>query len=431
MVELIIGVYGGICWLLFKKLKLIPVTTYTICTAILGGVSILLLLFILLSVYHPVSHDGWLYGPVVEINPAVKGMVVDVPVEGNKPLKTGDVLFRIDPRPFEIEVERLQASLAAKNTKLAQLSEQLAAASAGTNAAKAKLVVGESEFDRQARESHARAVAQVQQVQARKDLAKTEFDRISALFKDGNAAQVELDRQRTLLLSLEEELSQAGSSERIAREKMDSGSSSLEAVRQEIAQGEAAEREIRLQIEADSDGVNPEIRQAMAELEFKRWELEQTEVRAPGNGFVPTVLLRPGQLAVPMPMRPLMMFVMAEKPSLSATFDQRAIAGIKPGMEAEVIFRAYPGRSFKVKVRRVLSAIPEGELNATGNLFITTPKSAKGHVPVIFDYGEDVAALGLPIGAKASIAIYTDKVHALSIVRKIILRMKSWENYVF
>jgi hypothetical protein len=50
---------------------------------------------------------------------------------------------------------------------------------------------------------------------------------------------------------------------------------------------------------------------------------------------------------------------------------------------------------------------------------------------VVFDYDEDVSGLNLPVGAQASIAIYTDRVHALSIVRKIILRIKSWENFVF
>ena len=50
---------------------------------------------------------------------------------------------------------------------------------------------------------------------------------------------------------------------------------------------------------------------------------------------------------------------------------------------------------------------------------------------MVFDYDEDVAGLKLPVGAQASVAIYTDRVHALSILRKIILRIKSWENFVF
>lgn len=97
MVELIVGTYGVLCWLLFKKFKVIPITTYSIMTAFLGGGVILLMLYILLSVFHPVSHDGRMYSAVVQIVPNVRGTVVEVPVEANQQVKKGDVLFKIDP----------------------------------------------------------------------------------------------------------------------------------------------------------------------------------------------------------------------------------------------------------------------------------------------------------------------------------------------
>jgi hypothetical protein len=136
-------------------------------------------------------------------------------------------------------------------------------------------------------------------------------------------------------------------------------------------------------------------------------------------------------MAVPVPLKPLMTYVVGEKPTLIATYHQKVISDIKPGLEGEAIFKAYPGRTFKVKVRRVLTAIREGELDASGQLVSATPEYAQGYVPVVFDYDEDVSNLNLPVGAQASIAIYTEKVHDLSIVRKIILCMKSWENYAF
>src|SRR4051812_5767024 len=156
-----VGLYALVCWLLFIKYKLIPVTTYTVCTAIFIGAAGMGVLFIALSVFHPVSHDGRLYAPVVQIVPQVRGSVIDVPVEANKPLKKGDVLFRIDPQPFQIEVDRLRASLAAKNSKFAQLAEQLAAAEAATRQARANLEVSESTYDRQLRETYERAKSQV------------------------------------------------------------------------------------------------------------------------------------------------------------------------------------------------------------------------------------------------------------------------------
>jgi multidrug resistance efflux pump len=429
MIELIVGTYGVLCWLVFKKFKLIPVTTYTVVTAILGGVVILALLFISLSVFHPVSHDGRLYAPTVEIVPQVRGTVVEVPIEANATLKGGDVLFRIDPRPYQIEVDRLRALLASKNTKFAQLSEELAAAEAATKEARANLLVAESQFDRQARENHEQALALVEQIGKRRDLARANLDRLEKL--PGAVSQQELDTARARYLSADEEHRQAVAGEKVALEKLKTGSSSLEAVRQDIARLEATERQIRIQLKAESDGVNPEVREVMAQLDKARWDLEQTEIRAPSDGYVPQKLLRPGMMAVPFPVKPLMVYVVGERPLLVASFPQKVISDIKPGLEAEAVFKMYPGRSFKVKVRRVLTALPEGELDAGGQILSTTPETARGYVPVVFDYDEDVAGLKLPVGAQASIAIYTDRLHALSILRKIILRIKSWENYVF
>jgi len=53
------------------------------------------------------------------------------------------------------------------------------------------------------------------------------------------------------------------------------------------------------------------------------------------------------------------------------------------------------------------------------------------NVPVNFEYEEDVEALNLPTGTQVSVAVYTHHFHAISLVRKIILRIKSWENYAF
>ena len=171
MVELIVGTYGVLCWLLMFKFKVVPVNVYTIFTAMAGGVVILVLLYVLLSVFHPVSHDGRMYIASAEIVTNVRGVVIEVPVKGNQPLKKGDVLFRLDPKPFEIEVDRLRALLASKSSKFAQLAEQLAAAEATTKQARANLLVSESVNDRQLRESYERAKSQTLQVKERYDLA--------------------------------------------------------------------------------------------------------------------------------------------------------------------------------------------------------------------------------------------------------------------
>ena len=431
MVEMIIGTYGVLCWLLMFKFKLVPINVYTIFSAMAGGVVILVLLYILLSVFHPVSHDGRMYVATAEIVPNVRGLVVEVPVKANQPLQKGDILFKIDPRPFQIEVDRLRALLAAKNSKFAQLAEQLAGAEAATKQSRANLLVSESKFDRQLREAHEQAKSEVTQVKERVFLGQAQFDRAVESKKQNVISQQEYDRTETYLLTQKAELTKAESAERNAAEELRSGSASLESARQELSRLEAEERKIRTEFNAQVDGQNPEVREIAAMLDKARWDLEQTVVRAPTDGYVPQVILQPGQMATALGLVPLMAFIPADRPTLIASFQQKVISEIKPGMHGEAIFKAYPGRSFKVKVRRVLTAVREGELDASGNLLTTTDKAAPGYIPVVFDYEDDIAGLDLPAGSQASIAIYTDRVHALSIVRKIILRMKSWENYLF
>jgi multidrug resistance efflux pump len=430
MIELIVGTYGVLCWLLFKKFKLIPVTTYTVVTAFLGGGVILLMLYIFLSVFHPVAHDGRLYASIVQIVPNVRGTVIEVPIQANVPVKKGDVLFKIDPLPFQIEVDRLRALLASKNTKFAQLNEQLAAAEASTREARANLLVAESALDRQARETVEQANGRVAQVDKQLTLARQNLQRIQPLVAKLVATQEDLDKAQARVLSLEEENNQATAAARSAVEKLKSGSPGLEAVRQELARLEAAEREVRLQVKAESDGMNPEVREVQALLDKARWDLEQTVVRAPSDGYVPQLTLAPGQIVVPLPLKPVMVFAVTQQPILIASFDQKAISDIKPGMDAEVTFATHPGKSFKVKVKRVFTIVPEGEILASGQLLETTAKTEEGRIPITFEYGEDIAKLNLPAGTQASVAVYTDRVHALSIVRKIILRMKSWEHFV-
>jgi multidrug resistance efflux pump len=431
MIELMIGTYGLACWLVFKKFKLIPMTTYTVCTAILGGIFLLMGILIMVSMYHPVSHDGRFYSAVTQITPQVRGLVTEVPVVPNSPLKQNDVLFRIDPTPYKREVERLEAALAGMNTQAAQLAANLEAAEAAKRGAQSNLEVSESEYDRQARIALEQATEQIIQTQSRLDYANADLNRYRELRKKGAVSEQQLEQVATRAESLTVELNQAKAAERAATEKVKSGSNRLQAAREALKQAEAEEAAARLALESESDGMNPEVRQALAELESKRWELDQTTVRAPSDGYVTYVFLRPGQMAVPLPITAPMVFVPSEKPSFIASFPQTVIANFEPGLEAELAFKAYPGKIFKAKLKQVLPIIPEGSLVPSGQLKSPTPASAPGYIPVQFEYGEDIENLKLPIGAQASVAVYTHHVHAMSIVRKIVLRIKSWENYVF
>jgi len=96
---------------------------------------ILVLLLLLVGLFIPM---GWgaPSGPLVvgrhsvAIVPDVAGEVIDVPVTANVPLKANDVLFRIDPVPFEAQVKALEAQLSLSELRFRQMSE-LASKAAG------------------------------------------------------------------------------------------------------------------------------------------------------------------------------------------------------------------------------------------------------------------------------------------------------------
>ena len=262
MIELIIGTYGVACWLVFKKFKLLPVTTYTVCTAILGGIVLFMGIMILLSMCHPVSHDGRFYTAVTQIVPQVRGTVIEVPVTPNQPLKEGDELFRIDPLPYELEVDRLEAVLEGMNTQVSQLSERLAAAEAARRSAEADLLVTESEYDRQARISLKQSQDKIKQIQSQLKFAQTNLDRNRELLPTRAISERDFEASETQVATLTAELDQAISGEQAAKEKIASGGNRLQAAREALTGAQAAEREARLALEAESDGMNPEVRQA-------------------------------------------------------------------------------------------------------------------------------------------------------------------------
>jgi hypothetical protein len=82
-------------------------------------------------------------------------------------------------------------------------------------------------------------------------------------------------------------------------------------------------------------------------------------------------------------------------------------------------------------VRSVLDAIAAGQLQATGTLQDFGARTEGGRALALIDLTDDTSGYQLPLGAAGMAAIYTEHWEHLSLLRKILLRMRSWENYVF
>ena len=127
------GVYCGILWLVFAKLRLIRLSLPIAIIAASVGPSLIIALLFCAQYFHPFTYNVIAFEQVVPIAAGVtqRGRVIEVPVKPNVPLKAGDVLFRVDPTPYENSIRQLTAALeqANQSKKVAEAAVELAEAS--------------------------------------------------------------------------------------------------------------------------------------------------------------------------------------------------------------------------------------------------------------------------------------------------------------
>jgi multidrug resistance efflux pump len=110
---------------------------------------------------------------------------------------------------------------------------------------------------------------------------------------------------------------------------------------------------------------------------------------------------------------------------------QNSLQRVRSGDKAEVAFDAVPGRVFKGKAGTVIGAIPSGQMQPSGTMLDAGDIPRGGRALAQIDLTDDVNDYNIPLGAVCEIAIYTDHFEGLSLLRKILLRMRSWQKYVF
>ena len=380
---LLLLVYSFVVWLVFFKFKWLPWTFVSqVIVAVIPMVG-LTVMILLLNIVAPSSHDVRVVNYVVPINPPVRGLVTEVPIEPNRPIKKGDVLFKVDPTPFEIAVKNLDASIS-------QLRVQLVTAQATS---------------RNLQEQLKGSTGQKEAIQSKLKLARTRMQQFKELADSGAGNRFDHEQAQADVQNLEGQLASTIATEAQAREKLDA--KTPEGEQDEVA------------------NVRAQIARAEADLAKAQWELSQTTYYAPANGTVVALTLRPGAMAVPLPMSPAMNFVEDEQWIL-AIYRQNEVRKIKPGQEAEVAFKMYPGRIVKCKVDSIMWAtaqgqLPIGSMNVAGGVAPVPPNSLA--VRLLAD-GKD-KDIFLAAGAQGGGAVFTESGHMIHIIRKVIVRVSA------
>jgi multidrug resistance efflux pump len=374
MEVLMLGIYSFFVWLIFIKFKWLPWNTVSQVTVAIIPIVALTVLILTLNVVAPSSADVRVFKYTVPIVSQVRGRVIEVPVEeGNRLVKKGDVLFKVDPTPYQLTVNSLMAQLVGAKGGNEQLREQLRSAEGNTAAIRSRIALMQT------------------RVQQNRELAAT-----------GAGNRFDLEQAETDLRDLESQMSTAM----------------------------ANEAQVRVQLSATVGGDIASVAKIKADLANAEWELQQTTVRSPCDCYVINLALRPGAFVAGMPFNPVMTLVESEG-QVVALFNQNELHQIKPGNYAEFSLKTNPGRIVRAKVDSIIWAQGMGQMQQSGTLPMTGVLAAPpNRFAVKFDIEEADRDLLVAAGAAGHAAVYTDSAKAIHILRMVILRVGAYTDYL-
>ena len=287
--------------------------------------------------------------------------------------------------------------------------------------AQAKLADAQSS-ERQLGEQLNQATAQVEALSASLSLSQKRVAQNTELVAAGAGNRFDLEQSQTSVNELTGQIAAARAAEQQVREKLGGRvNGDLASVAQVKAQMATALAQVSVsQAEVDT---------TRAQLDNARWELSQTTVLAPGNGTMVNVMLRPGFFVAGMPFNEVMTFVDNEY-QIFALFGQNELHEVEPGNEAEITLDTYPGRVIKAHVDSIIWAQGQGQLEASGDLPKTTFVPPPGKFPVKLVVGDSDKSVFVAAGARGSAALYTEHLTLVHIIRKVLLRVASYLDYI-
>ncbi|HHT8353494.1 TPA: HlyD family secretion protein [Raoultella ornithinolytica] len=377
METLLLLCYAALSIAIFKIFR-IPLNKWTVPTAVLGGVVLIGALILGMNYNFPYTDIGKQVFRTVPVVSQTRGRVMSVPVQPNQMLHKGDVLFTLDPTPFQAQVDDLTAQVKAASQDALSLNATL-------NSAQADL----------------------QKAIALRDWAQREYARFQAGHDKGAFSDQMVDTRRQ----------------------------SWKADEAAVAAAQASVVQAHNNLNSVVNGENTKVASLLAQLRAAEFKLENTVVRAPSDGYVSTVGLRPGTMSTALGLKPVMTFVPtgeADKREFVAAFRQNSLQRLEKGEQAELLFPAVPGTVFHAEVTEVLPAISESQFQGQGTLLTTRDLDTRGRALVVFRVTDTrLQNYHLPQGTDVEAAVYSGHLEHLSLIRKILIRMKSWENYLY
>ena len=335
---------------------------------------VIFLYFVIADRMTPFTSDARVQAFILRMAPEINGQVQKIGVTDNAIVKQGELLYEIDPTPFQIAVDNAEAAL------------DLAGQSIGASTASVSV-----------------AQAKVDEARAAEANIKAQANRILDLVQRGIYAKA---REDEAVAALQE-----------GRAAVESAEADLARAKEEL--GPEGEN-------------NPQIQQATASLQKAKFDLSRTVVSAPSNGVVTNLQLAAGQTVVAG--QSAMTFISVEDVWLLASYRENSMSVIDHGHQAEVVLDTLPGRIFKAKVQSSGWGIASGSVDPATGLpksgqetgWLTDPE--RFPVQLVFEEGQKLK--GARYGSKAVVVVYSDPNFIMRAIAWARIRLISILTYV-
>ncbi|WNC89161.1 multidrug transporter subunit MdtN [Paraburkholderia sp. FT54] len=285
---------------------------------VLVVVTLLLLVYVIrLWDRSPRTDDAYVYADTIDVVPEVNGRIVELAVRDNQAVKQGDLLFRIDPRPYQDALARGKASLVALDRQI-ELTQR---------------TVNAQEYNAQS------VRAAVERARAAAGQASDTLHRMEPLLSHGYVSAEDVDRARTAQRSTQAELSAA----QLQAQQAAAAVSGVDAL--------VAQRAV-----------------VMAEIATAELNLEFATVRAPFDGRIVSLKTSTGQFATAL--KPVFTLIDTRHWYVVANFRETELKGVRAGTPAMVYLMSDTGQRFQGSVDSISYGIAsdEGGLALPGGL---------------------------------------------------------------
>ena len=351
------------------------------------------------------TDNAQIEGHIYMVSARLGGTILRINVADNQRVEAGAVLAEIDPRDYDVALERARADLAAaqasREASQAQVpitststSSRLSETQAVVSAAQAEVTGAETQ--RSAAEARANSArARVRQVQANHQRAARDVERLRPLLEKEEISKQQFDVAEATATALQAEVESAQAQVVEAEEGIRVAASHVDEAKARLLQARAAEQGAgsgSQQVQAaraQSLSAAARVKQAEAALAQNQLNLEYTRILAPVSGVVSRKSVEVGQTV--QAGQPLMAVVSLDDIWVTANFKETQLDDIRPGQKAVISVDAYGGRKYNGHVQSIAGA--------TGAKFsLLPPENASGNfvkivqrvpVKIVFEKGQD------------------------------------------